>query len=428
MCNAKSLTAASVAKSVFDFAPSKESLQEEVVSAAGAERRRREEENIRLNEKKNNNNNNVVVGVKNRHNSPRTVLLKQEYAGVSVPAAAAAAAAATDNRDYVNSDTTANTNFGIPNITTLDDVISSAEYIDEAFQRCELEYNLDTSFVNQPGFFQESLHGGGEYSNTGGFYHQNSSGMIPSPLVESNCHMPYAAQQHWDYALPSSQGFAAVKEEQHKAATHFCDTLSSQQQQQLWGRCLSSNMPLGGGRMITPRCQNGLPKIALRKRKVGDPMMQKAKGCYEASQEPRKVGGESFGKGGSSSKRKRSSFPRATTKVLKNWLKENILKPYPTDSDKRSLCAKCDLTLSQLQTWFINARIRMWKPCIEEIYKLKMQNKGEKWAAMLEKGKSSTPNAETMNMIHIMSKAIPNLKDAIRDHVDTFMSTILKAA
>merc|ERR1712182_143841 len=107
------------------------------------ERRRREEEIIRLNEEKKKNNNNVVVGVKNRHNSPRTVLLKQDYAGVSVPAAAAAAAAPTDNRDYVNSDTTANTNSGIPNITTLDDVISSAEYIDEAFQRCELEYNLD---------------------------------------------------------------------------------------------------------------------------------------------------------------------------------------------------------------------------------------------------------------------------------------------
>ncbi|KAK7283518.1 hypothetical protein RIF29_13086 [Crotalaria pallida] len=42
---------------------------------------------------------------------------------------------------------------------------------------------------------------------------------------------------------------------------------------------------------------------------------------------------------------------------------------YPKDSDKMMLARQTGLTRSQVSNWFINARVQLWKPIIEEIYK-----------------------------------------------------------
>ncbi|KAM7276273.1 hypothetical protein ACFE04_018139 [Oxalis oulophora] len=41
---------------------------------------------------------------------------------------------------------------------------------------------------------------------------------------------------------------------------------------------------------------------------------------------------------------------------------------YPKDSEKHLLAMKSGLTRSQVSNWFINARVRLWKPLIEEMY------------------------------------------------------------
>ncbi|KAH0940834.1 hypothetical protein HID58_000471 [Brassica napus] len=41
---------------------------------------------------------------------------------------------------------------------------------------------------------------------------------------------------------------------------------------------------------------------------------------------------------------------------------------YPKDSEKHLLAIRSVLTRSQVSNWFINARIRLWKPMIEDMY------------------------------------------------------------
>lgn len=41
---------------------------------------------------------------------------------------------------------------------------------------------------------------------------------------------------------------------------------------------------------------------------------------------------------------------------------------YPKDTDKIMLAKQTGLTRSQVSNWFINARVRLWKPMVEEMY------------------------------------------------------------
>uniref|UniRef100_A0A452Z8N7 Homeobox domain-containing protein n=1 Tax=Aegilops tauschii subsp. strangulata TaxID=200361 RepID=A0A452Z8N7_AEGTS len=50
-----------------------------------------------------------------------------------------------------------------------------------------------------------------------------------------------------------------------------------------------------------------------------------------------------------------------------------VLSRYPTDSDKQMLAKQTGLTRNQVSNWFINARVRLWKPMVEEIHNLEMR-------------------------------------------------------
>jgi Homeobox KN domain len=49
---------------------------------------------------------------------------------------------------------------------------------------------------------------------------------------------------------------------------------------------------------------------------------------------------------------------------LRIWLFQNFTWPYPDQPTKLRLCAKLGLTITQVNNWFINARLRYWKPII----------------------------------------------------------------
>ncbi|KAI4326915.1 hypothetical protein L6164_019433, partial [Bauhinia variegata] len=53
---------------------------------------------------------------------------------------------------------------------------------------------------------------------------------------------------------------------------------------------------------------------------------------------------------------------------LRAWLFEHFLHPYPSDVDKHILARQTGLSRSQVSNWFINARVRLWKPMVEEMY------------------------------------------------------------
>ncbi|KAK3131405.1 hypothetical protein QOZ80_6AG0505950 [Eleusine coracana subsp. coracana] len=67
--------------------------------------------------------------------------------------------------------------------------------------------------------------------------------------------------------------------------------------------------------------------------------------------------------------RPQRGLPEQAVTVLRAWLFEHFLHPYPNDVDKHILARQTGLSRSQVSNWFINARVRLWKPMIEEMYK-----------------------------------------------------------
>ncbi|KAF8397390.1 hypothetical protein HHK36_016303 [Tetracentron sinense] len=68
--------------------------------------------------------------------------------------------------------------------------------------------------------------------------------------------------------------------------------------------------------------------------------------------------------------RPQRGLPERAVAVLRSWLFEHFLHPYPTDTDKQMLAKQTGLSRSQVSNWFINARVRLWKPMVEEIHTL----------------------------------------------------------
>ncbi|RID72859.1 hypothetical protein BRARA_B00039 [Brassica rapa] len=63
-------------------------------------------------------------------------------------------------------------------------------------------------------------------------------------------------------------------------------------------------------------------------------------------------------------------LPERAVTVLRAWLFDHFLHPYPTDTDKLMLAKQTGLSRNQVSNWFINARVRVWKPMVEEIHML----------------------------------------------------------
>ncbi|XVF05709.1 hypothetical protein REPUB_Repub05bG0195800 [Reevesia pubescens] len=68
--------------------------------------------------------------------------------------------------------------------------------------------------------------------------------------------------------------------------------------------------------------------------------------------------------------RPQRGLPERSVAILRAWLFEHFLHPYPTDTDKHMLATQTGLSRNQVSNWFINARVRVWKPMVEEIHML----------------------------------------------------------
>ncbi|TKY70964.1 Homeobox protein BEL1-like [Spatholobus suberectus] len=66
--------------------------------------------------------------------------------------------------------------------------------------------------------------------------------------------------------------------------------------------------------------------------------------------------------------RPQRGLPERAVSVLRAWLFEHFLHPYPSDVDKHILARQTGLSRGQVSNWFINARVRLWKPMVEEMY------------------------------------------------------------
>ncbi|KAJ6772703.1 HOMEOBOX PROTEIN TRANSCRIPTION FACTORS [Salix koriyanagi] len=107
--------------------------------------------------------------------------------------------------------------------------------------------------------------------------------------------------------------------------------------------------------------------------------------------------------------RSQRGLPDHAVAVLRTWLFEHFLHPYPTDSEKQALAQQTGLSRTQVSNWFINARVRLWKPMVEEVHMLESQQTQapsetvNQSASMpsdlpLEKQPRSTPHQNTNQM------------------------------
>ncbi|XP_063632459.1 homeobox protein PKNOX2-like [Cydia splendana] len=78
---------------------------------------------------------------------------------------------------------------------------------------------------------------------------------------------------------------------------------------------------------------------------------------------------------------KRCVLPRHATQVMRAWLVQHRVNPYPTVEEKRTLAAQTGLTLVQVKNWFINARRRILRPkldCADKPDEPRPRHKAEK--------------------------------------------------
>lgn len=66
--------------------------------------------------------------------------------------------------------------------------------------------------------------------------------------------------------------------------------------------------------------------------------------------------------------KKRENLPKESTALLKDWLLSHMMLPYPGNEEKLALCKATNLDMSQINNWFINARVRIWKPLVREVF------------------------------------------------------------
>eukprot|EP00117_Sycon_ciliatum_P020208 scpid40459/ scgid3623/ Homeobox protein PKNOX1; PBX/knotted homeobox 1 len=51
---------------------------------------------------------------------------------------------------------------------------------------------------------------------------------------------------------------------------------------------------------------------------------------------------------------------------MKDWLKDNYDNPYPTEPEKKVMAQQTNLTMQQIDYWFVNARRRLVQPMREQ--------------------------------------------------------------
>nr|KYP66700.1 BEL1-like homeodomain protein 4 [Cajanus cajan] len=71
--------------------------------------------------------------------------------------------------------------------------------------------------------------------------------------------------------------------------------------------------------------------------------------------------------------RPQRGLPERSVNILRAWLFEHFLHPYPSDADKHLLARQTGLSRNQVSNWFINARVRLWKPMVEEMYQQELK-------------------------------------------------------
>ena len=128
-------------------------------------------------------------------------------------------------------------------------------------------------------------------------------------------------------------------------------------------------------------------------------------------------------------KRQRANLSRAAIVVLKEWLHQHFTHPYPDDRQKQTLTESCGVNLAQLNNWFINTRVRYWKPKVEKLFDDNkaaleraaladgsgvLQKKMEEAALLRSSQTNSGSNSSAAAMMYLLT-AVPEVARAVTE-------------
>ena len=64
--------------------------------------------------------------------------------------------------------------------------------------------------------------------------------------------------------------------------------------------------------------------------------------------------------------KKRTNLPKSSISLLRGWMMAHFSNPYPSDEEKLALASAAAISVDQVNNWFINARVREWKPLMRK--------------------------------------------------------------
>ncbi|OQS02378.1 hypothetical protein THRCLA_21433 [Thraustotheca clavata] len=86
--------------------------------------------------------------------------------------------------------------------------------------------------------------------------------------------------------------------------------------------------------------------------------------------------------------KKRANLSKVAKRVLRTWFDAHFHHPYPTEEEKEMLSAQGGITMDQVNNWFINTRVREWKPKIHKILADNAAGNTQTLEAMLDRVKA----------------------------------------
>ncbi|CAO2635540.1 Homeobox protein PKNOX2, partial [Lemmus lemmus] len=145
------------------------------------------------------------------------------------------------------------------------------------------------------------------------------------------------------------------------------------------------------------------------------------------------------------SKNKRGVLPKHATNIMRSWLFQHLMHPYPTEDEKRQIAAQTNLTLLQVNNWFINARRRILQPMLDasnpdpapKAKKIKSQHRPTQrfWPNSIAAGvlqqQGGTPGTNPdVNYVlsHAGSINLDNLQSLSSDNATMAMQQVMMAA
>lgn len=123
----------------------------------------------------------------------------------------------------------------------------------------------------------------------------------------------------------------------------------------------------------------------------------------------------------------RDNFPPSVVEVLKTWLMGHFDDPYPTAQEKEHLALETGITYEQVQHWFINARMRIWRPMLkgkvksQRSCKTKKKSRISKTQDLKNNGKIEQTDQSLGTMIATLLDQQP---DRDKDHYQQYNETL----